>query len=362
MNLYIGLMSGTSMDGIDAALVDVSTNTLIAGVTRPYSTTTQQLLRDVLNQTQTSIATYSQLNILLGREFAQAVTELLSTAAVSAQQVVAIGSHGQTIAHDPNASIPYTVQLGCAHTIAALTGITVVADFRARDVVLGGQGAPFAPIYHQALFSGLNSSTAIVNIGGIANATFLNQQYPVSGYDTGPGNGLMDDWIYKHLGQRYDKNGEWGATGKIIEPLLKTLLTDSYFQKPIPKSLDKSWFSNTWLAQHLHSDYAHEDVQATLRAFTAMSIADAIKSYPIAIQHVAICGGGVHNVALMADIRRQLPGIQVDSTQVLGVDPDFIEAMMFAWFADKTIQRIPVDLTPITGAEQPTILGAIYPV
>jgi len=234
MRLLIGLMSGTSMDGIDAALVDVNTNTLIAGITRSYSMPAQQRLRAVLNGEQTGPAALSQLNTVLGKEFALAVQQLLDTTNIKPHQVVAIGSHGQTICHDATADIPYTVQLGCAHTIAALTGIQVVADFRTRDLVMGGQGAPFAPLYHQALFTDLTTPAAVVNIGGIANVTFLAPVVAVSGYDTGPGNCLMDAWVQKNLHKSYDEKGAWGATGHLIEPLLTSMLADPYFELPAP--------------------------------------------------------------------------------------------------------------------------------
>lgn len=357
MSLYIGLMSGTSMDGIDAALVDVSTNTLIMGIMRPYSDDAEQRLRGMLDNKFTSAAQLSQLNTILGREFARAVHQLLDTVNLLPEQVIAIGSHGQTICHDATADIPYTVQLGCAHTIAALTGIQVVADFRTRDLVMGGQGAPFAPAYHQALFASKAISIAVVNIGGIANVTVLAPDAPVSGYDTGPGNCLMDAWVKKHLDKPYDANGAWAATGNVIAPLLASLLADPYFELPAPKSLDKAYFSDAWLAQHLRHDYASHNVQATLVAFTAKTICKAIKT---PINRVAICGGGANNTALLQAMRCELPSLQVDSTELLGVNPDFLEAMMFAWLADKTLNRIPVDLTGITGAKCPTILGAIY--
>ena len=360
MQLYVGLMSGTSMDGIDAALVDVTTNTLIAGITRPYSDNAQQRLRAVLSGEPMRPAELSQLNTVLGREFAQAVHQLLEMASIAPYQVIAIGSHGQTICHDATADIPYTVQLGCAHTIAVLTGIKVVADFRTRDLVLGGQGAPFAPVYHQALFAGLTTPIAVVNIGGVANVTFLAPDVAVSGYDTGPGNCLMDSWVQKHLQKPYDEQGLWGATGCVIESLLSFMLADPYFALPAPKSLDKAYFSEHWLAQHLRPEYASQDIQATLVAFTATSIRHAIMACQLPIEHVAICGGGVHNAALLHAIRCQLPALQVESTQAFGVDPDFLEAMMFAWLASKTVNQIPVDLTGITGSKCPAILGAIY--
>ena len=349
------------MDGMDAALVDVSTHTLIAGITRPYSEAAEQFLQAVLRGEQTGLHVLSQLDTVLGREFALAVHEVLEKARVLPEQITAIGSHGQTICHDAEADIPYTVQLGCAHTIAELTGISVVADFRTRDIVLGGQGAPFAPLYHQALFASLEIPLALVNVGGIANVTFLVPDVGVSGHDTGPGNALMDAWAQKHLGTSYDKNGAWGASGRVIERLLSALLEDAYFHLPAPKSIDKGYFSEDWLASFLLARYEPQDIQATLVALTAMTIAQAIKASERGLTRVVVCGGGVHNQALMDAIRAQLPDVQVDSTAVFGVNPDFLEAMMFAWFADKTLNHVPLDLTRITGAKHPAILGAIYP-
>lgn len=360
MQLYIGLMSGTSMDGIDAALVDMGSNTLIAGITRPYSAEAQQFLQAVLNGTQTGLSVFAQLNTVLGQEFAYAVNQLLNIAEIKPEQIIAIGSHGQTICHDATAHIPYTLQLGCGHTLAELTGITVVADFRTRDLVLGGQGAPFAPIYHQALFASLGLPIAIVNVGGIANVTFLAPGEIVRGHDTGPGNCLMDAWIKTHLNKAYDANGAWGATGQVIAPLLSVMLDDPYFKLPAPKSLDKSYFSERWLAPYLQPGNAAHDVQATLLALTATSICNAIQASNKTIQQVAICGGGIHNESLINMMRHQLHDANIVSTQAFGVDPDFLEAMMFAWFAHQRLHQIPVDLTHITGARKPAILGAIY--
>lgn len=360
MGLYIGLMSGTSMDGIDAALVDVDSHVLIKGITCAYSLASRQFLDDVLNERKTGLGVISQLNTVLGREFAKAVHQLLTDANIQPQAIQAIGSHGQTITHNPTADIPYTVQLGCGHTIAALTGITVVTDFRTRDLVLGGQGAPFAPLYHQALFGDSNQSLAIVNIGGIANVTFLVPGQQVTGYDTGPGNGLLDTWIQAHLHKPFDENGRWAASGRVIEPLLQHLLIDPYFKLPAPKSLDKAYFSNQWLKPHLDAAWLPEDVQATLTAFTAISIANAIKQAPVEPVRVVVCGGGVHNGALLCAIKQQLSELPVESTQSFGVSPDFLEAMMFAWLADKTLKQVPLDCTHITGAKRKGVLGAVY--
>lgn len=360
MRCFVGLMSGTSMDGIDAALVDIDTNTLLAGITRPYSDEAKQYLQTVLSNEHTTAATLSQLNTVLGREFAIAVKELLITANIASNQVLAIGSHGQTICHNAIADIPYTVQLGCPHTIAELTGITVVADFRTRDLIIGGQGAPFAPIYHQALFAKEDLPLAIVNIGGIANVTYLSSPKDVIGYDVGPGNCLLDYWIQKQSGLAYDSNGEWAATGRVIPSLLVSMLADSYFDLPAPKSLGKEYFSQQWLTNCMPDHFAAQDVQATLVQFTATTIAQAICQNPLKLKRVVICGGGVHNTALIEALSKQLPHLPLDSTTALGVDPDYLEAMMFAWLADKAITRTPLDLTSITGATHAAILGAIY--
>jgi anhydro-N-acetylmuramic acid kinase len=348
------------MDGIDAALVDVDTNTLIAGITRPYSDAAKQSLENVLKKDHSSPAVISQLNTLLGREFAAAVQQLLIVADTPTQDVIAIGSHGQTICHDAMAEIPYTVQLGCAHTIAELTGITVVADFRTRDVVVGGQGAPFAPIYHQALFGKRELPLAVVNIGGIANVSYLTKDAGVSGYDVGPGNCLMDSWIQQHLGLAYDQSGAWAATGEVIPALLTNLLSDPCFNLPPPKSLGKEYFSSMWLAKCLRPEDAPNDVQATLLELTAITIANEIKKSDLTFKGLALCGGGAHNTALQNALMRLLPDVQIESTKVRGFDPDFIEAMMFAWLADKTVNQVPLDLRQITGAKTPAILGAVY--
>ena len=360
MTLFIGLMSGTSMDGIDAALVDVETHTLIAGITCHYSDFARTFLNDVLSEKKTGLGVMSQLNTILGREFALAVRQLLKVTDVKPHQIKAIGSHGQTIEHNAVADIPYTIQLGCGHTIAALTGITVVADFRTRDLVMGGQGAPFAPLYHQTLFEPINVPLAVVNIGGIANVTFISPGRRVKGFDTGPGTCLLDAWMQTHQHQPYDAGGAWGEKGRVIEPLLQQLLADPYFKLPAPKSLDKAYFSGQWLKPHLCSEYLAQDVQATLVALTAISIGDAIKRSEFEPVRVVICGGGVHNHALLRAIKAQLPEIVVDSTNALGIDPAFLEAMMFAWLADKTLKQEPSDLSLITGAKCPSVLGAIY--
>lgn len=360
MSIYIGLMSGTSMDGVDAALVDVDSHRCIAGITRPYRDEAKQFLEKVMSSDKIGLATLSQLNTVLGREFAAAVLALLETANYSAKDVVAIGSHGQTICHDATALIPYTVQLACPHTIAELTGIPVVADFRTRDLVIGGQGAPFAPLYHQVIFAQQQWPMAVVNIGGIANVTFLDKADVIRGYDTGPGNCLMDTWIQTHRHQSYDANGAWASSGRVIERLLQDCLSDSYFQQKPPKSLGKEYFSHVWLTSKLQKGDAPEDVQATLLALTAVTICDAIYQQTVQPLSVILCGGGVHNQALFQAIQQQMMTCPVLSSAQLGIDPDYIEAMLFAWFAQKTMQGEALGLMSLTGARKPVILGAIY--
>lgn len=360
--LYIGLMSGTSMDGIDVALVDVNHNQLILGKTVAYPHTTTTLLQTVLKEQSPSIETLYRLNQNIGQAFADAAGLVLEEAGVSSKAVVAIGSHGQTIAHDAFAGVPYTVQLGCPHTIAEQTGITVVADFRTRDMVAGGLGAPFAPVYHQVLFGDFKEPLAIVNIGGIANISFLTQGMHPHGYDIGPGNVLMDLWSEKQLQSSYDKDGAWASKGKLIKPLLDALLDDPYFKRLPPKSIGKEYFSDLWLSKFLTTDYLKEDVQATLLALTVTTIQKSVSNYGIPLKRLMLSGGGAHNAALLAQLQQCMPELSIKTTQAMGVDPDFIEAMMFAWFAKQTLNRIPVDLTRITGADKPTILGAVYSV
>lgn len=360
-NLFIGLMSGTSMDGIDAVIIELPSNRLISGLTRPYSVHAKTALENILNKDLASLKDFSQLNTLLGREFAQATLDLLEQAQIPASAIEAIGSHGQTLCHDASAEIPYTLQMGCAHTIAELTGIPVVADFRTRDLVAGGQGAPFAPLYHQALFPSESYPLAVINIGGIANITMLCEHEAISGYDLGPGNCLMDAWIKRHKHLDYDKSGSWAATGQLIRPMLDQMLKDAYFDLPAPKSLGKEYYSLAWLQSFLKPDYKPEDVQATLLYFTAMGIVKGIQLLKEQPKTIFICGGGAHNERLITTLQTLLPDIAVLSTQAVDISPDFIEAALFAWLAEKTLTQTPIDLKTITGSQRPIILGAIYP-
>ena len=348
------------MDGVDAALVDMDTHRCLAGITRPYGAEARQFLNDVLNGQSLGLGTLSQLSTVLGREFALSVQQLLDTAECSAQDVIAIGSHGQTLCHDASAAIPYTVQLGCPHTIAEMTGIPVVADFRTRDLVLGGQGAPFAPLIHQVLFQHREAPMAVINIGGIANITFLDDSTSAKGYDVGPGNCLMDAFIQMTLNQPYDDEGAWASRGVVIEPLLAALLSDPFFQLRAPKSIGKEYFSIEWLLSHVQSTHRPEDIQATLLELTARTLVREVERHAIRPISVVLCGGGVHNRALHRAFQHHMGETPVLSSAHFGLDPDYIEALLFAWLADKALQGTALDLQTLTGARKPSVLGVIY--
>lgn len=359
MTLYIGLMSGTSMDGIDAALVDMPSHRLEYGITRPYSEEVKAKLQQLLHGESLSLAMVCELNTLIGREFALAVQELLHAAKTSRESIKAIGSHGQTVCHDTSGRIPYTLQLGCAHTIAQCTQITTVADFRTRDLINGGQGAPFAPLYHQELFKNAQRPQAVVNVGGIANVSFIRPQANTEGWDIGPGNCLMDAWIEKHQGKSFDKDGLWARQGELIPPLLEVLLNDPFFSLAPPKSIGKEYFSLSWLQTHLKDSYKAQDVQATLLHLTANSIANTM-AFEADLERLYLCGGGTHNGFLRERLALLLPSVSVKSTEEAGLNPDYLEAMMFAWLASQSINQIPVDLSSITGSKGPQILGAVF--
>jgi anhydro-N-acetylmuramic acid kinase len=361
-DLYIGLMSGTSMDGVDAALINTQKNELIAGLTLPYSKKLQaELLSFDADKTYTA-QTFLALNHQLGHAFSDAALALLKKTNYQSDNITAIGSHGQTLYHAPDADIPTTLQLACPHTIAEKTGITVVADFRTRDLILGGQGAPFAPYYHQELLKNKKIPVIMVNIGGISNVSVLSQTAPPIGYDTGPGNALMDAWIKKNKNLFFDKNGDWAASGDLIPELLNRLLADAFFKKTAPKSIDKAYYALDWIEQHIKDNDKPEDVQATLLHLTAHSIADAIQAESSSAEQVLVCGGGAHNQALMQTLKHYLPHHEVTTTRAVDMSPDYLEAMMFAWLAEQAILKKPLDLTHITGASKAGILGAIYPV
>jgi anhydro-N-acetylmuramic acid kinase len=360
--LYIGLMAGTSLDGIDAALVDFADGMqLQAFHYTAFSDSLRKRIQAISRADQPILLNdYGTLDGELGHYFADAVQGLLQQAGVAAGQIAAIGSHGQTVYHAPQAEYGFTLQIGDPNRIAYRTGITTVADFRRRDIAAGGQGAPLAPAFHQAAFARDGVSRCIVNIGGIANVTVLGGEC-VIGFDTGPGNGLMDAWIQRQRGMTYDANGDWAAQGRVQNTLLDDFLDDTYFALPPPKSTGKEYFSDAWLEHKLlmHGDFDAADVQATLCRLTAISIADAIRQHAPQAQEILVCGGGAHNQYLLLELQHSLD-LPVESTALLGVHPDHVEAMAFAWLAKQTLSRQPGNLHSVTGADRAVVLGGVY--
>jgi anhydro-N-acetylmuramic acid kinase len=357
--LYIGLMSGTSADAVDAVLLDLSQGCkLLNHHTTKIAPPLRQRIHQLSLPGDDEIEQLGVLDVELGELFASAVLQLLDKAQISTQQITAIGSHGQTIRHRPPGQRPraFSLQIGDPNVIAQATGITTVADFRRRDMAVGGQGAPLVPAFHRAIFGSSQQHRAIVNIGGMANISWLPIAGQLLGFDTGPGNVLMDSWIQTHHQASYDKDGAWAATGTINPPLLKQLLSH-------PKSTGRESFNSTWLnAQlaQLNAPISNEDVQASLLELTAQSIAQAINALSGEQKEVYVCGGGAYNGVLMARLEQLACNASLSSTASLGVAPEWIEAMAFAWLAQQTLARKPGNLAAVTGATQEVILGGIY--
>jgi anhydro-N-acetylmuramic acid kinase len=362
---YIGLMSGTSVDGIDAALVSIpvgSQLSLLATHQHPFPTAVRAAIQALMQPGPNEIEREGELDVQLGRLFADAAKLLLTKAGVSVSSIRAIGSHGQTIRHRPHAAHPFTRQIGNPSVIAEETGITTVADFRARDLAAGGEGAPLVPAFHNWLFRKPGVNRAIVNLGGIANITWLpaTENSAVLGFDTGPGNTLLDQWVGRHRNAPYDRDGAWAASGHVQQDLLARLLADEYFAKAPPKSTGREHFNLAWLEQNLTGKLAPENTQATLAELTATSIAQGINSLPDRIGEIYVCGGGSHNRHLLARLGALLPGIPVVTTEALGLDPDWVEAAAFAWLAHQTLAGHAGNLPSVTGARHPVLLGGIY--
>lgn len=366
MALYLGLISGTSMDGIDAALaeVDHGSCTLRHAQSRPYPDALRtQLFKVVSDPDDCSLDELGRLDTEIGEVFAATALDVLRDADVAATQVAAIGSHGQTIRHQPHGEHPFTWQIGNPHLIAERTGIATVADFRRRDVAAGGEGAPLMPAFHQAVLASADEDRAVINIGGIANLTWLPRTGPVIGFDTGPGNCLMDGWASRHLGAAFDRDGRWAANGRIDADLLARLLAEPFLAAEPPKSTGRELFNLNWLERQLealHKTVKPEDVQGTLCELTARTIADAGRRLGES-QRVMLCGGGSHNHELRRRIETHLPGIPVDTTAAFGLDPDHVEATGFAWLAFRTLEGLPGNLPAVTGAQRSVVLGAIHP-
>ena len=361
-------MSGTSLDGVDVVLVQLSNKPsmpleLVSSYFEPYP---ESLRTDILALQDDGHGEIVRLSILgnqLAKLYAYSVEQLLKQTDIHRHQILAIGSHGQTIRHQPQANdgIGFTWQIGNSALLAELTQLTVVSDFRTRDIVAGGQGAPLVPIFHQFYFSNPHQARAIINIGGIANITYLEREHGILGFDTGPGNMLLDMWTQKHLQKNYDENGLWASTGSIQKTLLAQLLRADFFQQPIPKSTGRDLFNATWLQQQLaNTQYAPQDIARTLLALTTHSIHRALRQYCPHVDGIYLCGGGAHNTLMVQELRQLCAPIPVETTRVLGITADWVEATAFAWFALQCLQKKPLNLSPITGAKGPRILGAVY--
>jgi anhydro-N-acetylmuramic acid kinase len=362
-------MSGTSVDAIDSALVrcGISGVDMIATHSHPIPPEIKQRIANLSHSGADEIERMGVLDRELGQVFAEATLELLAQAGTLTTEVRAIGSHGQTIRHRPPSTTAdsissFTLQIGDPNTIAELTGITTVADFRRRDIAAGGQGAPLAPAFHAAALAKPDSNRAIVNIGGIANATILAGNELRMGFDTGPGNTLLDHWVHRNTGELFDNDGQWSTSGEVQQALLDALLAHPFFMQTGPRSTGKEAFNLAWLDHCLSrfEDLAAHDVQATLVDLTSISIGNAIRNCDLTVSEVYVCGGGAHNAHLMQRLGEQVAPAILATTAAIGIDPDWVEAATFAWLASRSLQGLAGNSTAVTGARGPRVLGAIY--
>lgn len=358
MQHYVGLMSGTSLDGVDAALVSFEEHrcAVLRTFYQPYSEQLRQSLLALHEPAANELEQSQLISNELARLYAETVMKLLGE--TPSVMPTAIGCHGQTIRHHPE--LGFSIQLNNPALLAELTHIPVVSDFRSRDIAAGGQGAPLVPAFHQALFGSSDISRVIVNIGGISNLTFLPLNGTVIGFDCGPGNLLMDAWCQRHTGRSYDKNGDWARGGNIIYPLLEKFLAHAFFDLPPPKSTGRDTFNMRWLEQQLLPNLSPQDVQATLTELSAHCIADAVINYCIDAREIYLCGGGAHNHLLAERLKTLLPGLPITQTDALGIPADWVEAVAFAWLAQQTMEGKPGNLPAVTGASGLRVLGAIY--
>ncbi|MFQ1022942.1 anhydro-N-acetylmuramic acid kinase [Avibacterium paragallinarum] len=367
---YLGVMSGTSLDGVDLALMDFSLQPaqLVATDFVPMPQNLRENLTALIHSGQGTLQRIGELDQQLGLLYADSINQFLTKHSLSSTQIQAVGCHGQTIWHAPQGQFPFTWQIGNANVIAAKTGITTVADFRRKDMAYGGQGAPLVPAFHQGIFADPTRITVVLNIGGISNISVLVPNQPVIGYDTGVGNALMDSWITKHQGKPYDKNGEWAKTGQSNAALLQALLADPYFSLPAPKSTGRERFNLAWLEKILAKQtalfpLAPQDVQATLAEFTAQCSARELAGFAQSDlpRLLLVCGGGAKNPVIMAHLQRLLPEWQLATTTDYGLDADYLEAAAFAWLAYRRMENLPSNEPSITGASRAVSLGVIYP-
>ncbi len=367
-NYFIGLMSGTSMDSIDAAVVSFDPQLhLITTHSETINTDILKHYQTIVNTPTTTIVQLAELEQQITHAFINATLALLDKTTITSNQITAIGCHGQTLWHQPTgdrlSNWPFSWQLLDPNQLTEHTQITTVSDFRRRDIAAGGQGAPLTPSFHQTFFHSKHQDRVILNIGGIANITYLNKENTcVIGFDTGPGNTLLDHWIQQHHQTPYDKNGSWAQQGEVQTHLLKKLLNDPYFQQPNPKSTGPEYFNINWLEERLGSlaNYAPEDIQSTLAELTAQSIMQAIQATQKTVNaEIYVCGGGIHNQDLIKRMKQIAKEQPIHSTETLGVAPDWVEAVAFAWLAQQTLQHHPSNLPEVTGATHRVPLGCV---
>lgn len=368
-DLYLGLISGTSTDGIDTAIVrfgdDGRSVELLFGRTYAWPSDLRARLVELGQRgVELTLDDIGELDTRIGRIFADAAGHALRDSGIDRARIAAIGSHGQTLRHRPQGDHPFTMQLGDPNLIAEHCGVRVVADFRRRDVAAGGHGAPLLPALHAALLTAPQEQRAVVNLGGIANITLLpptsEAHGEVRGFDTGPANALMDAWCLRHTGAGYDRDGAFALSGRVDTALLSKLLQEPWFSLPAPKSTGRDQFHLGWLERQLSGQESPPDVQATLLALTARTVADALNAAQPGTARLIACGGGVHNPALMRALAATLPRVTVESSAAHGLDPDLVEAMGFAWLARQTVLGLPGNLPSVSGARGPRVLGAIY--
>lgn len=360
--LYVGLISGTSIDGVDAVLAEFGDRacTLVHSCTTPYPEKLHERVRTLIDDPKTTLGELGAVDVALGRFFARCANELIDAAGVARADVRTIGHHGQTVFHQPSGPERFTLQLGDPNSLAAMTGIATVADFRRLDVACGGQGAPLVPAFHKWLFGSDEELRVVVNIGGIANVTALDPRQPTSGFDTGPGNTLLDGWIRRCRRRDHDQDGRWAASGTVDAALLERFLTEPYFSLGPPKSTGRELFNLGWVDSHLRDPSyvpADADVQATLAELTAATIVDALHS--LQPGRLIVCGGGAHNGDLIGRLGRYAE-CPVESSEAYGIGPDWVEAAAFAWLARARLAGEPGNVPTATGADRELVLGGLY--
>ncbi|KFD18719.1 MULTISPECIES: anhydro-N-acetylmuramic acid kinase [Tatumella] len=361
---YIGVMSGTSLDGVDVVLAAIDEHIVAqqASYCHPMPLEIRQKVLDVCQGQPVTLSQLGRLDTHLGRLFSEAIETLMQRESLSAEDIVGIGCHGQTVWHEPEGEAPFSMQLGDNNQIVARTGITVVGDFRRRDMAMGGQGAPLVPAFHRAVLMHPLERRVVLNIGGIANVSLLFPGQNIRGFDTGPGNILMDAWIWQQREQRFDKDGQWASQGNVVPVLLKQMLDDPWFALPAPKSTGREYFNLSWIEKQLQRFPGLNacDIQATLLELTASTIVQQIQLSGHC-DRLLVCGGGSHNRALMQRISALMPGTEVGKTDDAGISSDDMEGLAFAWLAFRTLSGLPGNLPAVTGARDFTTLGAIFP-